>query len=228
MDRARSAPKAPRALVLLYGGTFDPVHNGHLAMAEAAWRATGSDRLIFLPAGQSPFKAPDATAGVHRLAMLEAALASLPEAEIDPRELHRPGPSYTVDTLAAYREALGPEVALLWLLGADAAMTLHQWQGAEALPSLAHFLVVARPGAEAFAPVTPFWRALRACPVSAFRGAPAGGWAYLEAGAYPIASRAVRASLRAARAGSGCPGHDLLPPAVSSYIQAHGLYGTFS
>ena len=228
MDRARSASRAPRALVLLYGGTFDPVHNGHLAMAEAAWRATGADRLIFLPAGQSPFKAPDAAAGAHRLAMLEAALAMLPGAEIDPRELQRPGPSYTVATLAAYREAMGPEVALLWLLGADAAMALHRWHGAEALPSLAHFLVVARPGAEAFAPAAPFWRALRACPVSAFRDAPAGGWAYLEAGAYPIASRVVRETLRAGPGGSGRSAHDLLPPAVSSYIQTHGLYATSS
>ena len=84
----------PRPLILLYGGAFDPVHRGHLAMAARAWAATGADRLCFLPAGQSPFKPSGHVSAAHRLAMLRQAVAALPGAEIDDQELHRRGRSY--------------------------------------------------------------------------------------------------------------------------------------
>ena len=220
MDRAKSVASGLRSLVPLYGGAFDPVHRGHLAMAAGAWTATGADRLCFLPAGQSPFKAPGHGSAVHRLAMLQRAVAALPGAEIDDQELRRAGRSYTVETLRALRARLGQDVALVWLLGADAAAGLPRWHEAAALPRLAHVLVVARPGTPlpdlGAGPEPRFQR----CAPEAFRTAAAGCWASLDLGAYPEASQHIRARLAAGEAVD-----DLLPPAVSSYIAAQGLYG---
>ncbi len=220
MDRAKSVASGPRPLLLLYGGAFDPVHRGHLAMAAGAWAATGADRLYFLPAGQSPFKASGHASAAHRLAMLQQALAAVPGAEIDDQELHRAGRSYTVETLRALRTRLGEDVALVWLLGADAAAGLPRWHEASALPQLAHVLVVARPGSPlpdlGEGPEPRFKR----CAPEAFRTAAAGCWASLDLGAYPEASQSIRARLAAGEAVD-----DLLPPAVSSYIAAQGLYG---
>jgi nicotinate-nucleotide adenylyltransferase len=220
MDRAKSVASGPRPLVLLYGGAFDPVHRGHLAMAAGAWAATGADRLCFLPAGQSPFKASGHASAAHRLAMLQRAVAVLPGAEIDDQELRRPGRSYTVETLRSLRARLGEDVALVWLLGADAAAGLPRWFEASALLQLVHVLVVARPGSPipdlGAGPEPRFQR----CAPGAFRDASAGRWASLDLGAFPEASHGIRARLAAGKAVD-----DLLPPAVSSYIAAQGLYG---
>ena len=189
-------------------------------MAARAWAATGADRLCFLPAGQSPFKPSGHVSAAHRLAMLQEAVAALPGAEIDDQELHRRGRSYTVETLRALRARLGEDVALLWLLGADAAAGLQRWHEASALPQLTHMLVVARPGASIpdleTGPPPRFQR----CAPEAFRAAPGGRWASLDLGTYPEASQDIRARLAAGEAAD-----DLLPPAVSSYIAAKGLYG---
>lgn len=220
MDRDKSVASGPRPLMLLYGGAFDPIHRGHLAMAVGAWAATGADRLCFLPAGQSPFKASGHASAEHRLAMLQRAVAALPGAEVDDQELRRPGRSFTVETLRALRASFGKDLALVWLLGADAAAELPRWHEASALPQLAHVLVVARPGTSIpdleSGPEPRFQR----CAVESFRAAPGGRWASLDLGAYPEASQAIRARLAA-----GEVVDDLLPPAVSSYIADRGLYG---
>ncbi|GAE57491.1 hypothetical protein XPR_4126, partial [Xanthomonas arboricola pv. pruni MAFF 301420] len=136
-------------LHLYYGGTFDPVHLGHLAIACAARDELGA--LVHLvPAADPPHRpAPGATAA-QRARMLELALADTPGLALDTRELQRASrdraPSYTVDTLRALRAELGPTTPIAWLLGADAFVGLSSWHQWEDLFELAHFVIAARPG----------------------------------------------------------------------------------
>ncbi|MFC7519192.1 nicotinate-nucleotide adenylyltransferase [Xanthomonas populi] len=140
----------PRSrLQLYYGGTFDPIHLGHLAIACAARDELGA-RVHLVPAADPPHRcAPGATAA-QRARMLELALADMPGLGLDTRELRRASrggpPSYTVDTLRELRHALGAATPIAWLLGADAFVGLSSWHRWEALFELAHFVVAERPG----------------------------------------------------------------------------------
>ncbi len=133
-------------MVGLFGGSFDPVHHGHLIVAQVAAEALGLNSVRFVPARQQPFKhGRHAAPAEDRAAMLSLALAGVPGFEVERAELDRPGPSYTVDTLRALqaREA-GLELTLL--LGADAAVDLPAWRSVEEIPRLARIVVFARPG----------------------------------------------------------------------------------
>lgn len=133
-------------LIGLFGGSFDPVHHGHLIVGQVASEKLGLDALRFVPAREQPFKqgrhrsSPD-----HRAAMLSLAVSGTQAFQVERTELDRPGPSYTVHTLQelARREA-GSELVLL--LGADAAADLSAWHQAELIPQLARIVVFARPG----------------------------------------------------------------------------------
>ncbi len=130
----------------IYGGTFDPVHHGHLILARDAVELLGLDRLLFVPAAISPHKlaaSPDAD-GAHRLAMLRAAIAGEERFAVDPCELERPGPSYTVDTLLDLRRRLPPGTALFYLIGEDNVPKLDTWHRAAELRALATFVVFRR------------------------------------------------------------------------------------
>lgn len=143
-------PDPDSQLHLYYGGTFDPIHLGHLAIACAARDELGAC-VQLVPAADPPHRpAPGATAA-QRAQMLQLALANSPGLQLDTRELQRAAqcdaPSYTVDTLRELRAELGPAAPIAWLLGADAFVGLHHWHRWEALFGLAHFVVAARPGA---------------------------------------------------------------------------------
>ena len=128
----------------IFGGTFDPVHVGHLAIARAALDSAGLDRVIFVPARRSPLKAPGPVASEgDRLTMLELAVKDEPRFAVSPVELERPGPSFTVDTL----EALKGEGELSLILGSDALADLAKWRSPERIRELASLLVARRPGA---------------------------------------------------------------------------------
>ncbi|WP_033480322.1 nicotinate-nucleotide adenylyltransferase, partial [Xanthomonas phaseoli] len=142
-------PNPDSQLHLYYGGTFDPIHLGHLAIACAARDELGAC-VQLVPAADPPHRpAPGATAA-QRAQMLQLALADYPGLQLDTRELQRAAqcdaPSYTVDTLRELRAELGPAAPIAWLLGADAFVGLHHWHQWEALFGLAHFVVAARPG----------------------------------------------------------------------------------
>ncbi len=130
----------------LYGGSFDPVHLGHLLVAQAALEEMALDRIVFLPAARSPFK-PDTSAapGGVRMRMLRMALAGGTRFDVDDLELRRGGVSYTVDTVRELG-ARHPGVELFWLIGADHVPTLPQWREAETLAGLVEFVVIPRPG----------------------------------------------------------------------------------
>jgi nicotinate-nucleotide adenylyltransferase len=133
-------------MIGLLGGSFDPVHNGHLIVGQVAAETLGLECLRFLPAREQPFKqGQHAAPAEHRAAMLALAIAGTPGFALERAELERAGPSYTVDTLRTLRQR-EPGVELVLLLGADAATDLPLWHEAREIPRLAQVVVFARPG----------------------------------------------------------------------------------
>jgi nicotinate-nucleotide adenylyltransferase len=141
----------------LFGGSFDPVHYGHLLVAQAACEELALSRLFFIPAAQSPFK-PEAhpAPAAQRLRLLRLALACQSHYEMDDQEIRRGGFSYTIDTVRDYA-ARFPEAQLFYLIGADHIAQLPKWRSSEELAKLVEFVVVPRPGG-AGAPPPPGFR----------------------------------------------------------------------
>jgi len=130
----------------LYGGSFDPVHCGHLLVAQAACEELGLSRLFFIPAAQSPFKPQSAPAPAsERLRLLRLALVGHSQYEIDDQEVRRGGTSFTIDTVRDFTKRF-PRAELLYLIGADHVPTLPAWREAESLARLVEFVVIPRPG----------------------------------------------------------------------------------
>jgi nicotinate-nucleotide adenylyltransferase len=185
----------------IYGGSFDPVHLGHVLVAAAAREELDLDRLILVPAAQSPFKPSRAPApGPTRLRLLRLAFAGLPWAEVDDVELRRGGLSYTCETLEEYARR-HPGVCLYYLIGADHVPQLPNWRNPGALAKLAEFLVIPRPGE----PRTPF--------PPPFQGR------WLEGFPLAVSSSQIRDRIRAGR-----PYAQLLPAPVAEVIANSGLY----
>jgi len=199
----------------LYGGSFDPVHAGHLHVARAAHAARALERVLFVPAARPPHKpGRELAPAEHRLAMLEIALAHEPAFALDARELSRPGPSYTIDTLRAIEaEQGGPQAVELYLiLGSDNLAGLAGWRALAELLRRAQPVVVPRAGDPPGLPAR-LRRALG--PELCER---------LERGFLSCAPVEVAAcELRAALACGEDPG-PALPPGVLEYVRAHGLY----
>lgn len=180
----------------VFGGTFDPVHVGHLSIAQAALECVPLDRIVFVPARRSPLKDRGPLASEEdRLAMLRLATADEPRFEVSTVELDRPGISYTVDTL----EALAGEDVLYLVMGADAAGEFERWHRPERIRELATLLVASRPGA----PTPPEQR----------------GVVVFDAPCLDISSRELRA-----RAARGRSLRYLVPEAAVRYLEEHGLY----
>lgn len=140
----------------LYGGSFDPVHLGHLLVAQAAHEEMTLDRIFFIPAARSPFK-PDRqiSADAARLQMLHLALAGRTFCQVDSQELSRGGISYSIDTVRDYASRFsGAE--LFYLIGADHVGQLPKWRDASDLAAMVTFLVIPRPGEPSFAVPSPF------------------------------------------------------------------------
>src|SRR5438552_9551413 len=142
--------------IALFGGSFDPVHLGHLLVAQAAREELGLARLFFIPAAQSPFK-PDQkpTDAKERLRLLRLALAGKDWCEIDEQEINRGGASYTIDTVRDYVRRF-PQAEFFYLIGADHISQLPKWRAAEELARLLEFVVIPRPGQTAGPLPAPF------------------------------------------------------------------------
>ncbi|WP_157722141.1 nicotinate-nucleotide adenylyltransferase [Tumebacillus avium] len=130
----------------IFGGTFDPVHIGHLVAAQVALEQAGLDKVLFVPAGVNPLKVGKTiSAGAHRLRMVELAVESSPQFAVSDWELHRPGPSFTVDTLEHFH-SVHPEAELFFIIGADNLHILPKWRAVDRIMELATVLAVTRPG----------------------------------------------------------------------------------
>lgn len=215
-------------LRICYGGTFDPVHEGHIAVALAVADALGA-RVWLLPSADPPHRpAPGATA-VQRARMLELAVGDDPRLGVDRRELDRQGPSFTVDTLRELRRECGSDAVIVWVLGMDSVRQLDRWDRWGELLEHAHLLGVERPGApvgpSALEEATPAVAAeldARRCGVVELLSQPSGSYAEL-----PIRPlRTESASEIRHRIASGGRWESLVPDAVAGFIRQQGLYGT--
>ena len=207
----------------VFGGTFDPIHFGHLRLAEDMADALGLDRILFIPAGQPPHRGAPRTAARHRLEMVRRAIAGNPRFVADARELQRPQPSYTVDTLIALRAELGDAQPLWLLLGADAFLDLPSWHDWRRLFELANIAVAARPGARLMqtgAIMEPLKsEVLQRQRADGPATAPAGSVLLRATPPLDISATAIRDILARRRSA-----RYLLPDAVLDYIHEHQLY----
>ena len=214
------------APVALLGGTFDPVHLGHLGLADDARRALGVPEVRLVPASDPPHRAAPGASAAHRLAMLRLAIERHPGLAIDERELARRGKSYTALTLDELR-AEDADRPLIMILGADAFRGLPTWHRWQDLLALAHVAVAARPGDpfDAALPeaLVPLWRSRRTRDRGDLFSTPAGRILVVTIVPRDISASAIRAAL--SRGGPDALSvRALLPPAVWDYISLHRLY----
>ena len=206
----------------MLGGTFDPVHLGHLRSAVELREALALDRVHLIPAKAPPLRGEPRVAPEERLALLRLGIGDTPGLVADERELAREGPSFSADTLASLREELGPDARLVMALGHDAFLRLAEWHQPQRLFALAHLVVVDRPDYEAALPV-----ALRELIAGRERedaeelmARPAGGLLRVR-----LPSRmAISATELRRRLSIGRSVRYLLPEAVERHILAYGLY----
>jgi nicotinate-nucleotide adenylyltransferase len=192
----------------IMGGTFDPIHLGHLVAAEEARVRFGLDRVIFVPNGAPPHKKDyDVSSAEHRYAMVVLATASNPHFEASRLELDRPGPSYTVDTMREFRRQFGEACRLYFITGADAMLETLTWRHPEEIAALCEFLAVARPGYD----LARLSGALSPKLMSRLH--------ILDTPGIEVSSTELRR-----RAAAGESLRYLTPPAVARYIETHRPY----
>lgn len=206
----------------MLGGTFDPVHLGHLRSAVELHEALGLDRVHLVPAHVPPHREAPGIDAEQRLAMLEAGIGDTPGLIADDRELHREGPSYSSDTLASLRRDYGEAARLVMTIGFDAFLKLHRWHAPERLFELAHVVVIDRPGHQGSLPdaLEALVADRRVADADALFRRPAGGLLHLR-----LPSRmAISATDLRSRLAGGRSVRYLLPEAVEDYIHSHHLY----
>lgn len=193
----------------ILGGTFDPIHHGHLVAAQEAHHQLELDRVLFVPAGDPPHKlSRPLSAAHHRLRMLELAIAGQPHFAISRVDLDRPGPCYTVDTLTLLRSEWGPGPTFFFIEGADSLADILSWHQPQRLIDLCDLAVVERPGVEI--DLSQLERQLPGITSSLH-------WVRMPS--LEISSTDLRARVRAGR-----PISYLLPAVVEAYIREHGMY----
>lgn len=221
----------PKSIGIL-GGTFDPIHLGHLRLAEEMREHFGLSEVRFIaagdpyqktrPAGNTPRR--KVVPAEHRLAMMRIAIASNPHFVADDREMRREGPSYSLDTLTDLRTQAGPDASLIWLMGSDTFLGMPTWHRWQELFEFAHIGIAERAGntswrnAMAVQLLDQFEHRVTAQP-SDLRATPTGRIAIVSMTALDISSTAVRTQLQAGRS----PRY-LVPDPILDYIHQHNLY----
>jgi nicotinate-nucleotide adenylyltransferase len=187
----------------IMGGTFDPIHHGHLVAASEVAHLFALDEVVFVPTGQPWMKEGRKTSAAEdRYLMTVIATASNPAFSVSRVDIERPGKTYTIDTLREMREIHGPDVELFFITGADALSEILSWRDVDELFNLAHFIGCTRPGHNLADP-----------------GLPGGGVSLVEVPALAISSTECRERVRA-----GEPVWYLVPDGIVQYINKRGLY----
>jgi nicotinate-nucleotide adenylyltransferase len=201
----------------VFGGTFDPVHFGHLRVARAAFDLLTLDELRFVPANRPPLRDAPVASAMQRAAMVALAIRDEPGFRLDTRELDRGGVSYTVDTLASLRAELG-DATLCLLIGQDQFAGFERWHRWPEILELCHLVVLNRPGAPA--PNVPGWAQARVSSGTEWRMQPAGKLVFQTVQPQDISATRIRARLAAGESVA-----EWVPRAVCDYIETSHLYG---
>lgn len=195
----------------LFGGTFDPVHNGHIRMAQSFADELSLESVVFLPAGDPYHKSTPRTAAAHRLEMTRLAAEADGRFAVSDCDIVREGATYTFDTVQIFRQQF-PQAQLWWLMGMDSLLQLHTWKKWQALVRQIRIAVAAREGEQlAAAPAE-----LRSWIAQALQE---GTLHLLQAPLNPISSTEIRGRLK-----NGQSADEWLDPKVAAYIRRHGLY----
>jgi nicotinate-nucleotide adenylyltransferase len=219
--------QAVSKVIGILGGTFDPVHNGHIQIALDALDILGLDEVRLMPCHRPPHRDCPTLTSEQRVDLLRLAIKEHPQLSVDTRELLRERPSYTVTTLENLRQEMGEETSVVFILGADAFAQLTTWYQWKRLRDLAHIVVMARPNTPQPAhKVLQQWITQAALNVgiedyAIFHQKPVGGFALLERHLIDISATAIRAQLEGANQSSDV---SQLPSAVAAYIHEQNLY----
>ena len=205
----------------IFGGTFDPVHIGHLRTSVELRKILGLSEMRLIPNANPPHRIQPGASAKHRLAMLQLALANEPGLVTDDRELRRQGPSYTLDTLTEIRAEIGTETPLCLCIGMDSLINLNQWHRWCELTDLAHIVAVARPGwhLPQSGEVLEFIHEHRATSEEQLQAQPAGKVLIREITLLPVSATGIRQALQ-----RGESTRYLVPDKVIDYIRQHQLY----
>lgn len=210
----------------ILGGTFDPIHNGHLRLAQEALEQCDLGEVRFIPSGTPPHRNAPAASALQRLDMVRLALQGNVSFVLDEREILRTDPCYTVDTLRSLRAELGAQRPLCLLMGGDAFLSLHTWHEWNNLFELAHIVVVQRPGLPLGNAIATADSTLRqqyierlAPAPRVLRESPCGAVVVLDMPLLEISATGIRKRCAEKR-----NIHYLLPDTVADYIQSHTLY----
>lgn len=205
----------------IFGGTFDPIHKGHMQMALDALDGLSLDEIRFVPCHQPPHRATPMLSSRQRVHLLQLAVGGHPRLRVDERELQRDEPSYTITTLDDLRSELGNDVSIVLIMGADAFAQLDTWHQWRRLRELAHIVVMARP--KSVKPSSPILQQWLCQPdnESIIRQQSAGGFIQLAQSLLPISATAIRQQLC-----DGIDSRDIveLPEPVAAYIHTEKLY----
>lgn len=199
--------------IILFGGSFDPIHSGHLRVAHHTFKELDAEKLIFVPAHRSPHKTDFPAPGHHRLAMIKIAIRDFDSFSVSDCELSRPDPSYTLDTVRFFRHQYGPDAVLYWLIGADQIEGLEKWYRIGDLLKECRISVMVRAGY----PQPDFRRFDGIFPAECIEQLRND---VIMTPRIDLSGTDIRHQLTCGKIGS-----DALSPAVLAYISKHRLYG---
>ena len=207
----------------IFGGTFDPVHLGHVGSAKALLTAQNLDQIYFLPCNQHPHDKQPMANAEQRSTMLKLAVQGQSSFHVDDRELARSGKSLTVDSLIDIREEVGEQTVLIFLLGSDAFAEFHHWQRWETIFSLANVAVIERPNAQSVHVIETVKLKQKINQAVDFVDAPFGQMTIASLPPYPVSSTLLREQLTQASVSSSLL-TKFMSPRVLDYIYQHHLY----
>jgi nicotinate-nucleotide adenylyltransferase len=206
-------------MILILGGTFDPIHFGHLRPALEVMQHLRPDELRFVPCRIPPHRRTPSASAEHRLAMVELAVRGQPGFAVDRREVEREGPSYSVETLESLRGEIGDARPLCLVMGMDAFAGIASWHRWQDILTLSHIVVAHRPGSPAAHDLGDWVTEASTSDPGLLRGRPGGAVYFVPVTQLDISATAIRAMLR-----RGESPRYLMPDGVLEYIRMHGLY----